>query len=230
MAIHYGQRAALALTTAALAVSLAACSDDGPGDTADGAAATAGQGAPADNEGAQRRRAGRNEGVVVLGDLNKPKGAKDLGAPFDPCGLTWADFPAEVRPTDGKPRQPTARAPEKEDPFALRCLYDNSGKIVINADGTGGGTDGGYFMVSVVWGEKLETDASQRAGSTTKTFGQRTGLVHPQPPDKNGKACVAIVALSKGAAGVSVTNGRFPAADPCTVAETVATAIVAKAQ
>lgn len=226
MMIRYGQWMGAALLLGVSLAGVVACGDSAPSDgavTAEGAA----QGGGEDVAGRERRRAGRAEGAITLGDLNKPKSAAEVGAPFDPCALGWAAFPVEVRPVDGKPHAPTARQPKPEDPYSVSCVYDNSGKVSFGVDGGAvAATAGTYFVVSVVWGERLNADPAKREGAQPKSWNGRNGLVHRQPDDpQRGAGCVTLVALGKGVAGVSVTNSRFPGVDPCVVGDAVITAI-----
>lgn len=178
----------------------------------------------------EQRRGGRAEGSVTLGDLNRPKSAAEAGAPFDPCGLSWEDFPAGVRPADGKPHKPSAQQPRKNDPFEINCVYDNSGAITLESDGSSAGPSGGVFAVSVIWSaSRLVPDASKHKGSTAKSWNDRPGLIKPFTDRKHGAACLGLVMLSKGVGGVSVRNSRFRSVDPCAVVDAVLAAITAKA-
>lgn len=194
------------------------------------AAATATRDADPD---AEQRRAGRAAGSIALGDLNRPKDAKQLNAPFDPCALQWEDFPAAVRPTDGQAHAPTLRAPGKDDTYDIRCLYDNSGRIKIDPNNpTASGPEGGYFLVSIFWDSTASVDPAKTKGSTAKSLSGRPGLVLRPPDDARtgSKLCLAAVKVGNGAGGVSVTNGRFKDVDPCVVAETLAAVIATKTQ
>ncbi|WP_394622466.1 hypothetical protein JNUCC0626_49910 (plasmid) [Lentzea sp. JNUCC 0626] len=228
--IRKGTTAGLLLVTAAL-LGTGACT--GPDTDAAGPAGTGATGTAQADPGIEKRRAGRAEGSLVLGDLNKPKTAQELGAPFDPCStITWNDFPAEVRPDDGKPHTPQLRQPGKDDPFDIRCAFDNSGKVAINPDGSSTGTPGGYFIVSVVWagGDKLNADPAKRQGAEAKTWNGKAGLIQRFPDDpKSGKSCIAMAKLGNGVGGASVTNGRF-GTDPCVIADALVNAITARAK
>lgn len=223
---RYGQLVGFTLAAAAIFGTMAACSGTDPGNAA-GSGAT--QAAPENAEkekdaaAAARRRAGREPGAIRLGDLNKPKTPAEVGAPYDVCSLAWTDVPVEVRPTDGKPHQPTLDAPKKDDPFLVRCRYDNSGEIAINGGGAG------YFILGVGWGDQIETDPAKISGSTAKSWNGKAGLIQrlPDKPQK-GKSCIGSVKLSKGAAMVDVTNGRFPNIDPCTVVDAALAVVAAK--
>jgi hypothetical protein len=231
MNIPTRQWLAVIIIAAALAGITSCDSTNGPDQPA--ADPSSASGAASADPDAGPRRAGRTS-ALALGDLNKPKTAQELGAPFDPCGLQWTDFPAEVRPTDGTPHAPTLRAPQEGDGFDLRCLYDNSGKIRVDVNNPqSSGVEGGYFLVSVIWDHEAGLDPAKTQGATAKTFNGRPGLVARSPDDaKTGaRLCLAAVRVGAGgAAGVSVTNSRFKQTDPCTVAETVVTAIAAKTQ
>ncbi|UVS80576.1 hypothetical protein [Actinokineospora sp. UTMC 2448] len=185
------------LVTAALITALAGCADH-----------------PAATIQPDHRRA---EGSVQLGDLNNPKTAAEVGAPFDPCALTWADFPAAVRPVDGKPHSPIAQTLLPNSPFSVNCLYDNS-------------TDQrSVFAVSVVWSRsKLDADPGKHRGSTARSWNNRRGLIKPFTDRKHGKACLGLVTLSTGVAGASVRNSRFRDTHPCTVVDALLNAITAK--
>lgn len=179
------------------------------------------------DQAAEQRRAGRAKGSIALGDLNKPKSFDDVGAPFDPCALDWSDLPEQVRPTDGKPHAPQLRHIDEDDPFVIRCLYDNSGKVVLKADGTRAGNSG-HFIVSVVWGTEIQADPAKRKNAEAKTWDGKPGLIQRFPDDpKTGKSCLGLIRLSEGVGGASVTNGRFDV-DACAVAEAAVKAITAR--
>ncbi|SER20141.1 hypothetical protein [Actinokineospora terrae] len=179
-------------------------------------------------DGVEQRRGGRAPGAIVLGDLDRPRDARQVGAPFDPCSVTWQDFPPAVRPTDGKPHPPALRSPGKDDPFDVRCAFDGVGTIRIPTDGAAGGPVGGYFLTSVVWGTRLNADPAARAGSVAKTWSGKPGLQARVDDAKSGPGCVGLARLAHGVAGVSVTNGLFPGVDPCAVVDSVLTAITAR--
>lgn len=225
--IRNGQLVGFTVVAAAVLGTLAACSDTEPGNAAgSGATQAAAENVEKEKDAAAaaRRRAGREPGSIRLGDLNKPATAKEVGAPYDVCSLAWTDLPVEVRPMDGKPHKPTLDAPKQDDPFLVRCRYDNSGKIAINSESG----PSGYFILGVGWGDKIETDPAKISGSTAKSWNGRAGLIQrlPDKPEK-GKSCIGSVKLSKGAVMVDVTNGRFANVDPCTVVD-AALAIAAK--
>jgi hypothetical protein len=229
---------AAAVLTVVLGVS--GCTGGGDGQASPGGPAGAGlsgqatQGRDQGNDKeAEARRAGRATASVVLGDLDKPKSAKDVGAPFDPCGgdgLDWTAWPAPVRPADGKPHQPRQIKPGG-DGTGVQCRWDNSGAITVGPGGASA-PEGGYFTTTIAWGRDLEADPAKRQGSTAKTWGGRPGWSLPGT-SQAGPTCTAVVDLGdgRGAAGVAVVNGRFSTAVPaCDVADTVLTAIVAKVQ
>lgn len=212
-----------ALVVGAAVTGLSACSDDppapGPGGTA------AGQGE--DTAGIERRRAGRAEGSIKLGDLNKPKNAAEVGAPFDPClVVTWADFPAAVRPDDGKPHAPRLSQPKPDDPYKINCVHDNSGAIKIEMDGSGSPGTSARFSVQIIWGDELEV--GKIPNTTPKTWGGKTGVTKPLADSPAGKSCLGAMNVSKGVAIVDVLNGRYPSIDSCAVVDSVLTAIAAK--
>ncbi len=185
--------------------------------------------APVDPD-AEQRRGDRAEGSIKLGDLNKPKAASEVSAPFDPCGLSWQVFPAQVRPADGKPHTPTARQPGPDDPYEVDCRYDNSEPLTLDTNGNHTPTTKKIFTASVVWSAtKLVADPTKHAGSTSKTWNNRPGILKPYNDPKHGNACLGLVTLSTGVAGVSIKNSRFPNTDPCTIVDAVLTAITAKA-
>ncbi|WP_424187626.1 hypothetical protein ACOBQX_07465 [Actinokineospora sp. G85] len=177
-----------------------------------------------------RRRAGRTEGAITYGDLNGPKKADEVGAPFDPCTTpTWADLPTEVRPTDGRPHSPTLREPEEQDLFAVSCLFDNSGKVVISPEGGSPIDQDGRFQVQVVWGTELDADPTRHENATGKVWNGKQGLIKPLPENPAlGKQCIGMVALNTGVAGALVSNNKFPTVDPCTVVDAALAAITAK--
>lgn len=230
MNVHTRLATKVLLGAVLAATALAGCSDNPGG----GATGPIGSGvAPGESQEeakeAEARRGGRAEGSIVIGDLNKPKSAEESGSPFDLCSLKWEDFPAAVRPTDGKPHTPTARTPEADDPFAAKCLYDNSADTKIDMD-TGATSSAGIFMASVVWGEKLDADPSKRTGATPKSWNERAGLITTFDDPKHGKACLGLVTLSKGVAGVSITNSRFKDVDPCAVVDALLNVVTARAK
>jgi hypothetical protein len=210
-------------TTFIAIAAMTACTDDPAPPTEPGTSAVA----PA-NSDVEQRRGDRAEGSISLGDLNKPKAATDINAPFDPCALTWDAFPAAVRPTDGKPHTPTAKQPGPDDPYEIDCRYDNSDPIILDPGGNPTPTSRKVFIASVIWSaDKLVADPTKHEGSTAKTWNDRPGIIKPFVDTKHGNACLGLVTLSTGVGGVSVRNSRFPDTDPCTVVDTVLTAITA---
>ena len=182
---------------------------------------------PAEDPAAEQRRAGREIGGIALGDLNKPPSPEQVGSPIDPCALSWTDFPAPVRPTDGKPHKPTPQPPGRDDPWEIYCRYENSGALVLENGKTT--SSSGRFIVSVMWGRKLSADPGRHAGAEQTTFAGKKGLLDRQPDGKAG-GCVGYVDLATGAAATSVTNGTFPKVDPCDVVTAVMTAVATKAR
>lgn len=232
------RRWGVGILLAAAAAGLVGCSDDSPptppNPASPGASAPA---APGGNDSeAQLRRAGRAS-AVPLGDLNRPKTAQEVGAPFDPCGLAWTDFPEAVRPTRNPPPAPRQARPGPEDKWTIGCNYDNSGAITVTVPNDpkqpSSSTPGAYFIVSVYWKSDGVADATKNPNAQKRTWGTHEGFVVDTPDDgKTGPGCVAAVRLSKGGnpAGsglVSVTNNRFPL-KPCDIADKVAAAIAAK--
>lgn len=218
----YGRWITSALVVGAAVTGLSACTNDSPAPGPGGTAAGQGE----DTAGIERRRAGRAEGSIRLGDLNKPKTAQEVGAPFDPCAVTWADFPAPVRPTDGQPHAPRLSQPGPDDPFKVNCIHDHSGKIEISMDGSGSPGTSARFFAKVIWGDQL--DVGKIPNTTPKTWGGKAGVTKPLADSPQGKSCLGAMSLGTGVAIVDVLNGRFPSVDPCAVVDSLLTAIAAK--
>ncbi|WP_156755877.1 DUF3558 family protein [Actinokineospora pegani] len=214
------------IPTAALIAVATACTNDET-QTALGPAG-AGFSTPAQDDAASvDRRAGRAEGSLRLGDLNGPKSASEVGAPFDPCTVvTWDDFPEPVRPTDGKPHPPVQS--EASGSIKVRCSWSNSGQIEIQP-GARPTEKGGRFQANILWSDKLDADPAREPGSVAKQWAGKPGLLHPRPEDpKFGKQCLGLVTLANGTGGVIVANARFPSVDPCAVADGLMNAIASR--
>ncbi|ALG06395.1 hypothetical protein [Kibdelosporangium phytohabitans] len=190
---------------------------------------------PNDKDG-QTRRAGRNT-PIVLGDLDRPPTWKDVGAPYDPCGIPWTDFAQEVRPTDGKPHAPRLKRPDADVKWQIECVYDNSGPITVAPKaGTSSNPEGGYFLATVVWQRDGTADPAKNQGSQAKTWAGRSGYLKPAPDDPRlGQGCMAAVRLTAGgnpagATAIFISNSRFPQKQACDVADQLAGAIATKTQ
>ncbi|OLR91073.1 hypothetical protein [Actinokineospora bangkokensis] len=221
-------RAATAATAMLAFITTTACTTTDPDTPTPSTQATGSGGEPGGDGDAEQRRAGRATGSVALGDLDPPKNAEQVGAPFDPCGLAWGDFPAPVRPTDGAEHAPQLRPAGGTNGVGLRCVYSNSGKVTINPDGPPTGPEGGVFSTTVVWDRNLQTDPAKVPGSTTKTWGGHPGWIVTTANDKTGPQCSAVITLADGAAGITTANNRFPQTPPCEVVEALAAVIVTK--
>lgn len=194
--------------------------------TAASSATSAAPGAASPSQNGQ----GGNHRAITLGDLDHRVDATSVGAPFDPCAVGWAAFPAEVRPSKSDAK-PMLRPPRGDDNFTVACRYDNGDTVDVKVDenGNASSTTGKDFLALVVWGKpgQLAATPADMPGSTPSTFGGKQGLLKPGKDSKGNVMCVAVVHLANGGGGVSVTNGRFPAVDTCTIAKSVADAIAA---
>jgi hypothetical protein len=165
---------------------------------------------------------------VTLGDLDPRVDAKTVGAPFDPCQIGWAAFPAEVRPE--KDTKPRLRAPSADDVFRTGCRYDNGETVSTNKDPAGKPTQGKNFIALVVWAApgQMKIAQSEQAGSQPHTFGTKAGLIKPGTNKASSEpSCTAIIPLANGTAAISITNGRFPG-DTCAIVKAVGEVIAGK--
>lgn len=233
-----GTIAALALATAAsAAMTLTSCTTTVPGtatpagatpDTAGSSTAvttpTPGSAAPSGSD--------RPDAPITLGDLDQRVDAASVGAPYDPCSIGWAAFPAEVRPTktDAKP---SLRPPRDNDAFAIACRYDNGDTVEATVDeqGNPSSNTGRDFLALIVWARpgQVSANPADHTGSSATTYGGKQGVLKPGKDRKGNAMCTAIIQLANGVGGVSLTNGRFPDIDTCSIAHTVADKIAATA-
>ncbi|RLK58360.1 hypothetical protein [Actinokineospora cianjurensis] len=228
--VRQGQAAA-ALVAVAAALGVAACTTISGGNTASGRAGSAVTDGSGKDRQAAERRGDRTEGSIVLGDLDRPKTAQELGAPFDPCkDLSWNDFPAQVRPDPaGPPNTPRLGEVAQDDAFDIRCVWSNHATAHIGTDGTS--RTGRRFVVSIVWaaGDKLDADPTGKPDVEAKTWNGKAGLLRRVPANEDGKNCLGMARLGNGVGGAAVTDGRF-GIDPCVVVEALMNAITARAR
>lgn len=197
---------------------------DATQETSAGAAAK-----PTDSDPGQRR-AGRDPAKPQeLGALNKPPSAQDVGAPFDPCALSWNAFPPEVRPDpqDTDNHAPRLKKPDL-DQWTVECEYDNSGSITVDPNGNNSsGPQGGYLIISVSWAKDGQADPSNAPGSQPKTWDGKPGFELSQPDDPQlGQLCMSSVKLSTGSGVTTVANSRFRnQKSACDIADASAKAI-----
>ncbi|MFT7835728.1 hypothetical protein Q5530_06230 [Saccharothrix sp. BKS2] len=166
---------------------------------------------------------------IVLGDLDPKVDAAAVGAPFDPCRLGWEAFPAPVRPA--KPSAPRLRPPGDNDIYSTACRYDHSEPAVLKPGGQA--AVGARFITVVAWAKAddgMSANPAEHPNAHPAQFGDKPGLVKPGTNASSGDpTCTAILALADGVAGITVTNGRFPSVDTCTIARTVGDAVAAVA-
>ncbi|MFC6091633.1 hypothetical protein [Saccharothrix lopnurensis] len=166
---------------------------------------------------------------IVLGDLDPKVDAAAVGAPFDPCGLGWEAFPAPVRPE--KPNAPRLRPPGDNDIYSTACRYDHSGAAVLKPGEQS--AVGARFITVVAWAKAddgMSANPAEHPDAHPAQFGDKPGLIKPGTNASSGDpTCTAILALANGVAGITVTNGRFPSVDTCTIARTVGDAVAAAA-
>ncbi|PRW63458.1 hypothetical protein CEP50_10270 [Actinopolyspora mortivallis] len=165
---------------------------------------------------------------VVLGDLDPPRDARELGAPFDPCdsGL-WQAVPERVRPPEPGEDEPVVLSPQDNEgtPQGLTCKFANH---QTSAEGTDG-----VLRVYVSWGRTLrplESPERTTFGSGTPGAIKRSRAVFRRDSEGNPTAtapkCAAEAELSEGEAAVSVLNPAFPDVAPCDVARAVMDRVV----
>jgi hypothetical protein len=243
MTIHLRRSSIAVVTTVIAAVSyLSACSSDPSSEntnTPSTPAPTSVSSAPGDTNGdVQQRRAGREP--QTLGNLQpKPKTGTELGAPFEPCGLSWNDFPEQVRPKDNQPHAPTPQEIGRDVQWDVECDYDNSGPTDVTVQPGGGPPkvqDGAVFKVIIAWAKSGTADPAKNPGSQPKEWSGRPGFLKPAPPHPTlGEGCTAAIRLRAvtGAAGgsalVFVSDARFPM-PACDVADKLAAVIATKNQ
>ncbi|GAA2678730.1 MULTISPECIES: DUF3558 domain-containing protein [Actinosynnema] len=174
----------------------------------------------------------RPENALALGDLDQRVDAASVGAPYDPCAIGWGAFPAEIRPSKADAK-PTLRPPRDTDNFAIACRYDNGDTVEVNVDehGNASSNTGRDFIALIVWARPGQASANpaDHTGATATSFSSKPGLLKPGQDSKGNAMCTAIVQLTNGAGGVSLTNGRFAQVDTCSIARTVADKIAATA-
>ena len=158
-----------------------------------------------------------------------PSAASDVGAPFDPCRtVTWTDFPEQVRPEDPA-KQPTLMEIEPDSGIATGCRFDNSLAEIPLCRGCGTPGQPGtwhFYIAHIGWGDGAWAELRNPPAPDTKqiTIGGRPGrLVLDRSPD-GGQRCLVKIVLERGAAAVSVLDGRFRT-DTCATARSLATVI-----
>lgn len=219
------RQACLALAAGAIAVTGAACTTAGsPVPSAEALSALATP-QPAPTAAAPPATSTQDtRGAITLGDLDPRADANSVGAPFDPCGIGWQAFPADVRPPGDK--KPALRPPGERDGFAVGCRYDNSDSIRLDSDSNQVGVPQ-HFIAIVAWGTELSAAPADHPGSTPTAFAGKPGVLIPGKAPNGENRCTALVALNHGVGAVGVTNGRFPI-DTCSIATSVATAIASR--
>lgn len=174
----------------------------------------------------------RNRAPITLGDLDQRVDAASVGAPYDPCAIGWSTFPAEVRPSDPDAK-PVLRPPRDNDGFTVACRYDNGDTVEATVDEQGNSTvnTGRDFLALIVWAKpgQVSTNPADHSGSFATSFSGKQGLLKPGRDSKGNPLCTAIIQLANGVGGVSLTNGRFPQIDTCTITRTVADKIATTA-
>ena len=168
----------------------------------------------------------------ATGDIEETR-----SAPFDVCGtITWADFPAAVRPVNPR-REPVAMELGEDDVAAEGCRYDNSGAVEIGicvpppCQDASAPELGDPFLVNILWRTTALDPDNPPSGGYPVGIGGRTGVVVPGRNTANGRddpQCGAGVNLSRGAGLVAVADGRF-GTDPCELAQDLATLIAERA-
>ncbi len=163
--------------------------------------------------------------------------ADERSAPFDVCGtITWADFPAAVRPANLR-REPVPMELDEGDVLAAGCRYDNSEAAEIEicvrppCAGAVPVELGDLFFVNVYWRTTALNPTNQPSESYPVRIEGRTGVVLPGRNTANGRddpQCAVGVDLSRGAGIVAVTDGRF-GTDPCKLAQDIVTVIARRA-
>lgn len=142
------------------------------------------------------------------------------GSGFDPCSVTWADFPPAVRPTD--PAATGVKTGVQPQIDAI-CRFDNStGAAVGQVEPAGPGA----FALRVIWSTKL--NPAKVGEGTPKSWNGKAGAIKAYS-GAEGKGCLAQVGAYGGLVGIQTINNRFSEIDPCAVADAVLTAITAKA-
>lgn len=160
---------------------------------------------------------------------------------FDPCAIvTWADFPTAVRPQSDPP--PERMSPKPGARFTIACNFDNS---VIEGSVSRPGDPGPPtahsefvpFLATIAWGPEmspadLQSPETKAITIDGKPAALRSGTTHPNDADhlRRGQICTVIVKVSRGSAGVTLTNGRFTSVDACDVVTAVATAVARRAR
>lgn len=166
--------------------------------------------------------------VITLGELDPPSDTGSVGAPFDPCTVIgWTDLPTAVRPAADT--KPSPHQSENGEDFILGCRFDNSGPTVTDDHAAPGG-ETAVFTVTVLWGTTppMSLNPSSYPGATATTVAGRAGVQRPSTDPHGHPMCTGLMPVTTGVAGATVTNSRFPHADPCTVAAAALTAIATK--
>jgi hypothetical protein len=155
--------------------------------------------------------------------------AAEVGAPFDPCAtITWADFPEQVRHPKKKP--PKLMEVKPDSGFSTGCRFDNSLATIQTCstppcDESKPRGSWEFFMSHVVWRDgPLNELRNPDPDAQQITIGGRPGLlIKGQGPDGDPR-CLVKFALERGAAGVSILDGRF-GIDTCATVRELATVI-----
>lgn len=149
------------------------------------------------------------------------KSGAQAGGAFDPCSVSWSDFPVAVRPADPTAKGVKSAAPKRVDAM---CLFNNSTGAAANVPDPAGP---GAFALRVIWSTQLDP-AQLGEVATRKTWNGKAGGIRPYSGPE-GKGCNAQVAAYGGLVGIQIINNKYPETDPCAVADAVLTAITAKA-
>ncbi|GDY33741.1 DUF3558 family protein [Gandjariella thermophila] len=155
---------------------------------------------------------------------------------FDPChAVSWGDFPPAVRPADEHPAERTN--PKEGARFTIACNFDNSasqGSVSRPGDPEPPTAHAELvpFLATVVWGPELDpadiqSSETQSITVAGKPAALRRATFRPAATEhvRGGQMCIVIIRLSRGSAGVTLSNSRFPGVDPCEVVIAVATAL-----
>jgi hypothetical protein len=148
-----------------------------------------------------------------------PPGDTADGPIVAPCSVTWAAFPAEVRPADATTTG-TPTPPRPKENYALGCLFTNSTQP--GYDPSKPARDGD-FAARLTWGTGLdETTISQGAKPATWN-GQDGGIrAHGTPA---GTHCLAYASSGPGHAVVQIINKRFTTTEACDIADALMNAL-----
>ncbi len=158
--------------------------------------------------------------VMMLGDLNGPKTAQELGAPFDPCNKSFYQALGEFAPAEARTPTYLNTNDEPDLPPLVICKFHNSDDVGITTNlesGEVSSTTGDAFNVYVSWGEEL----GPLGGAQPTDYNGKPGLKLAGGNGEGDARCDTRLTLDKGTAGVIVQNRKFPDADACAVARSV---------